>query len=201
MRCPVCRNPNTKVLDSRDGRDATSIRRRRTCEGCGHRFTTFERIEENLPVVIKRAGGRQPFDRHKLLGGLKLACRKRPVKPDALDAIVAEIERWAFTRGDREIHAAEIGERAMHYLHEVDQVAYVRFVSVYRSFESVEEFEHLLHEMEKAERVDPVGQRTLFEAAAERAEIAARGEAAPRIVSAPPPGIEIVVEEPDGEGE
>ncbi|HWB79876.1 MAG TPA: transcriptional regulator NrdR [Nannocystaceae bacterium] len=188
MRCPVCRNPNTKVLDSRDGRDATSIRRRRQCEGCGHRFTTFERIEENLPVVMKRNGGRQPFDRHKLLGGLKAACRKRPVKPDQLDAIVAEIERWAFTRGDREIHAAEIGERAMHYLHEVDEVAYVRFVSVYRSFESVLEFEHLLHEMEKAERVDPVGQRTLFEAAAERAESASREARVPAEPRAREPG-------------
>lgn len=169
MRCPVCRNVNTKVLDSRDGRDATSIRRRRQCEGCGHRFTTFERIEENLPVVVKRSGTRQPFDRNKLLAGLKLACRKRPVKPEQLEGIVAGVEQWAFTRGDREIHAAEIGERTMHYLHAVDPVAYVRFVSVYRSFESVEEFERLLHEMEKAEQVDPVGQRTLFEAAAERA--------------------------------
>lgn len=172
MRCPVCRNPNTKVLDSRDGRDATSIRRRRQCEGCGHRFTTFERIEENLPVVLKRGGGRQPFDRNKLLGGLKLACRKRPVKPDQLETLVAQIEQWAFTRGDREVYATEIGERAMHYLHDLDPVAYVRFVSVYRSFESVEEFERLLHEMEKAERVDPEGQRTLFEAAAARANAA-----------------------------
>lgn len=175
MRCPVCRNPNTKVLDSRDGRDATSIRRRRQCEGCGHRFTTFERIEENLPIVIKRAGSRQPFDRIKLLEGLKHACRKRPVKPEQLETIVAQIEQWAGTRGDREVHATEIGERAMHYLHDIDPVAYVRFVSVYRSFESVEEFERLLHEMEKAERVDPEGQRTLFEAAAARAN-AARAE-------------------------
>ncbi|HET6583494.1 MAG TPA: transcriptional regulator NrdR [Nannocystaceae bacterium] len=178
MRCPVCRNPNTKVLDSRDGRDATSIRRRRTCEGCGHRFTTFERIEENLPVVIKRGGTRQPFDRNKLLFGLKLACRKRPVRSEQLEIIVAHIEQWAFTRGDREVHAAEIGERTMHYLHELDPVAYVRFASVYRSFESVEEFEKLLQEMEKAERVDPVGQRTLFEAAAERTRDSAREPAA-----------------------
>ncbi|MBK6916663.1 MAG: transcriptional repressor NrdR [Deltaproteobacteria bacterium] len=175
MLCPVCRNPNTKVLDSREGKDALSIRRRRQCEGCGHRFTTFERIEENLPVVLKRGGGRQPFDRNKLLGGLKLACRKRPVKPEQLEHLVQQVEQWAVTRGDREVHAAEIGERAMHYLHELDPVAYVRFVSVYRSFESVAEFERLLHEMEKAEHVDPVGQRTLFEAAAERAR-ATKGE-------------------------
>jgi transcriptional repressor NrdR len=175
LLCPVCRNPNTKVLDSREGKDALSIRRRRQCEGCGHRFTTFERIEENLPVVLKRGGGRQPFDRNKLLGGLKLACRKRPVKPEQLEHLVQQVEQWAVTRGDREVHAAEIGERAMHYLHELDPVAYVRFVSVYRSFESVAEFERLLHEMEKAEHVDPVGQRTLFEAAADRAR-ATKGE-------------------------
>lgn len=175
MLCPVCRNPNTKVLDSREGKDALSIRRRRQCEGCGHRFTTFERIEENLPVVLKRGGGRQPFDRNKLLGGLKLACRKRPVKPEQLEHLVQQVEQWAVTRGDREVHAAEIGERAMHYLHELDPVAYVRFVSVYRSFETVAEFERLLHEMEKAEHVDPVGQRTLFEAAADRAR-AGKGE-------------------------
>jgi transcriptional repressor NrdR len=91
------------------------------------------------------------------------------VRQEQLEIIVGHIEQWAFTRGDREVHAAEIGERTMHYLHDLDPVAYVRFASVYRSFESVEEFGHLLTEMEKAEHVDPVGQRTLFEAAAERA--------------------------------
>ena len=175
LECPVCHNPNTKVLDSRDGRDGASIRRRRQCEGCGHRFTTFERIEENLPMVVKRGGGRQPFDRNKLLLGLKLACRKRPVKGEDLESVVQQIEQWALTRGDREIHAAEVGQRAMHYLHDLDPVAYVRFVSVYRSFETVEEFEHLLHEMEKEQRVDPAGQRTLFEAAAERAAQGGKG--------------------------
>lgn len=155
------------MLDSREGRDGTSIRRRRACNACGHRFTTFERIEETLPLVVKRDGGKQPFDREKLLRGLEAACRKRPVRRDQLEAILQQLELWSSTRGDREIHSAEIGERVMHHLHELDEVAYVRFVSVYRSFESIEEFEHLLHEMEKAERVDPEGQRTLFEAAAE----------------------------------
>lgn len=167
MHCPVCKSPSTKVLDSREGRDGTSIRRRRACNACGHRFTTFERIEETLVQVIKRDGSKQPFDRDKLLRGLEAACRKRPIRRDVLEGIVAQIEQWSSTRGDREIHAAEVGERVMHHLHEIDAVAYVRFVSVYRSFESVEEFERLLHEMEKAERVDPEGQRTLFEAAAQ----------------------------------
>lgn len=117
--------------------------------------------------VVKRDGSKQPFDRDKLLRGLEAACRKRPIKRELLEGIAAQIELWSSTRGDREIHAAEVGERVMHHLHDIDEVAYVRFVSVYRSFESIEEFEHLLHEMEKAERVDPEGQRTLFEAAAE----------------------------------
>ena len=168
MRCPVCRNPSTKVLDSREGRDGTSIRRRRLCNACGHRFTTRERIEETLPTVVKRGGQKQPFDRKKILRGLELACRKRPISRDQLEAVAAQIEQWSSTRGDREIQAAEIGERIMHHLHELDPVAYVRFVSVYRSFHTVEEFERLLHEMEKAEKVDPIGQRTLFEALAEQ---------------------------------
>jgi transcriptional repressor NrdR len=156
------------VLDSRDGRDSRSIRRRRTCSACGHRFTTRERIEETLPTIVKRDGSKQPFDRKKLLRGLEVACRKRGVTREQLEGVVSAIEQWSMTRGDREIHAAEIGERIMHHLHELDPVAYVRFVSVYRSFESVEEFERLLREMEKAEKTDLEGQRTLFEAAAER---------------------------------
>ena len=162
MLCPVCRSASTKVLDSRDGRDGSSVRRRRACNACGHRFTTHERIEETLPMVVKRDGSKQPFDRDKLLRGLQLACRKRPVRRDRLEAIVQQVEQWSSTRGDRELHAAEIGERVMHLLYELDEVAYVRFVSVYRSFESVAEFSDLLREMEKAERVDPEGQRTLF---------------------------------------
>jgi transcriptional repressor NrdR len=132
------------------------------CSECGHRFTTRERIEESAPVVLKRDGKREPFDRAKLLRGLEIACRKRPVSPDALEAIVSAIEQWANTRGDREVTSDEVGERAMHHLHELDQVAYVRFVSVYRSFETIEEFAALLAEMEKAERVDNAGQRELF---------------------------------------
>ncbi len=166
MHCPVCRSPSTKVLDSREGRDGASIRRRRSCNACGHRFTTHERIEEAVPMVLKRDGSKQPFDREKLMRGLEAACLKRPVRREQIEAIVQRVEQWSATRGDREIEASEIGVRVMHHLHELDEVAYVRFVSVYRSFESVEEFEHLLHEMEKAEATDPEGQRTLFEAAA-----------------------------------
>ena len=162
MRCPVCQSGQTKVLDSRDGPDG-EIRRRRSCTVCGHRFTTRERIDEALPIVAKRDGGRQTFDREKVLRGLELACRKRPVTGLQLDEIVRAIEQWAGTRGDREIPSADIGERMMHHLHTLDDVAYVRFVSVYRSFETVAEFARLLADMEKAERVNVEGQRTLFD--------------------------------------
>ena len=163
MLCPVCRGANIKVLDSRDSRDGVAIRRRRACSDCAHRFTTYERIETSLPMVLKRSGGKQAFDRNKILAGLKLAVRKRPVEDEQLEHIVASVELWAATRGDREIHAEEIGERIMQHLHALDPVAYVRFVSVYRSFDSVQAFAHLLHEMEKAARSSPEGQRALFE--------------------------------------
>ena len=163
MLCPVCRGANIKVLDSRDSRDGVAIRRRRACSDCAHRFTTYERIETSLPVVVKRNGGKQAFDRLKLLAGLKLACRKRPVEDEQLENVVAAVELWAATRGEREIQAEEIGERVMQHLHVLDPVAYVRFVSVYRSFDSVQAFSHLLGEMEKAAQANPEGQRTLFE--------------------------------------
>lgn len=163
MLCPVCRGANIKVLDSRDSRDGVAIRRRRACSDCAHRFTTYERIETSLPVVLKRSGGKQAFDRNKILAGLKLACRKRPVEDEQLEGIVASVELWAATRGEREIQAEEIGERIMQHLHALDPVAYVRFVSVYRSFDSVQAFSHLLQEMEKAAQSSPEGQRKLFE--------------------------------------
>lgn len=163
MHCPVCDSRRTKVLDSRDAKDG-GIRRRRSCTDCGHRFTTYERVEEALPTVLKRDGTRQTFDRDKLMRGLQAACRKRPVTVRELEQIVASIEKWAGTRGDREVPADGIGERVMHHLHELDDVAYVRFVSVYQSFETVAEFARLLREMEKAEAVNIEGQRQLFEA-------------------------------------
>ena len=116
-----------------------------------------------MPVVIKRSGARQNFDRLKILSGLQIACRKRPIKEDKLEEIVHAVELWAATRGEKEIGAEEIGGRIMHHLYSTDQVAYVRFVSVYRSFDTASEFERLLVEMEKAEHVSVDGQRNLFE--------------------------------------
>lgn len=161
MLCPVCQG-GTKVLDSRDARDHT-IRRRRRCTACGHRFSTKERIESALPMVSKRDGTREPFDSDKLLRGLKTACRKRPVPEELLLQIAREIEQWAATCGERELSAEQIGSRVMHRLYRLDPVAYVRFVSVYRSFHSIEEFADLLTQMRKAEEVDNEGQRPLFE--------------------------------------
>ncbi len=174
MRCPVCDSRNTRVLDSRESKDG-GIRRRRSCSECGHRFSTKERIEEALPSVMKRDGTRQSFDRKKLSRGIQLACRKRPVSDEEIERVVQAIERWAGTRGDRDVPADHVGERVMHHLHELDAVAYVRFVSVYQSFETVEEFEELLGEMEKAERVNVEGQRTLFDAKTATATAIASG--------------------------
>jgi transcriptional repressor NrdR len=160
VECPVCGGRDTKVVDSRESRDG--VRRRRVCNECGHRFTTRERIDETLPMVLKRTGERQPFDRGKIRRGLDIACRKRGIPSESLDRLVTQIETWASTRGEREVSSEALGERIMHHLYAIDQVAYVRFVSVYRSFETIAEFEHLLREMQKAERVDIEGQRTLF---------------------------------------
>ena len=173
MLCPVCRGPSTKVLDSRDSRDG-GIRRRRQCLDCGHRFSTRERVETTLPVVLKRDGGREAFDRGKILLGLKQACLKRPIEDEQLEGIVHAVELWAATRGERELQSREIGERIMHHLYALDQVSYVRFVSVYRSFDTVQEFEHLLREMEKAEQAGLDGQRSLFEIDAQGRVVAAR---------------------------
>lgn len=151
------------MLDSRESAERTQIRRRRMCDACGHRFTTRERIEEQLIRVIKRGGRKEPFDGAKVRRGIELALRKRPVDEDTVRQIVARVEHWAATGGGREVTSEQIGARIAHELHDVDPVAYVRFVSVYRSFESVEEFEALLREMEKAERARPDGQRTLFD--------------------------------------
>lgn len=136
VECPACQHEESKVVDSRDAGD--SIRRRRECLACAHRFTTFERIEFRLPIVVKRDGRKQPFDEEKLLAGLRLACRKRPVTPEQLADVVQHVERQLSKR--TEVSTTDIGEVALDELRRLDHVAYLRFASVYRAVESPEAF-------------------------------------------------------------
>ena len=147
MKCPFCGHQEDKVVDSRASSDGRSIRRRRECLGCQKRFTTYEKIEEQSLMVIKKDGRREPFDRHKLLAGLVKACEKRPVSMDDLEALVDELERELSQQFEREVPSKEIGERVMRRLHALDPVAYVRFASVYREFKDVEQFMRELKEL------------------------------------------------------
>ena len=147
MKCPFCGHQEDKVVDSRASADGLSIRRRRECLGCGKRFTTYEHIEEQPLMVIKKDGRREPFDRHKVLAGLVKACEKRPVSMDDLERLVDELERELSQQFEREAPSREIGERVMRKLHALDPVAYVRFASVYREFKDVEQFMRELKEL------------------------------------------------------
>jgi transcriptional repressor NrdR len=140
MRCPYCTSLDNKVVDSRISKEGESIRRRRECLKCEGRFTTYERVEEALPLVIKKDSRREPFDRMKILNGLKKACEKRPISLDMLERTVEEIEKSLQDKGLKEIPSTVIGEEVMEKLHNLDEVAYVRFASVYRSFKDINEF-------------------------------------------------------------
>ena len=140
MKCPFCAHKEDKVVDSRASSDDRSIRRRRECLGCGKRFTTYEQVENQSLMVVKKDGRREPFDRHKVLAGLLKACEKRPVSMEALERLVDELERELSQFFEREVASREVGERLMKKLHAVDAVAYVRFASVYREFKDVEQF-------------------------------------------------------------
>ncbi len=140
MKCPFCGFTDNHVIDSRLSKDKNVIRRRRECDECGRRFTTYERIEEMLPFVIKKDGRREAFDRMKILTGLRKACQKRPVSANALERAVDRIESKFQESGEKEIQSSEIGEVIMNELRELDDVAYIRFASVYRSFKDAEEF-------------------------------------------------------------
>jgi transcriptional repressor NrdR len=147
MKCPYCPEPDTKVVDSRESKDGALIRRRRECGRCGKRFTTYERVEEPLPAVVKKDGRRETFDRLKVVGGIKKACEKRPISMRVIEELVDRIERWAQDQGETEISSKALGERVMEELHVLDQVAYVRFASVYRSFRDINEFMHELEDL------------------------------------------------------
>jgi transcriptional repressor NrdR len=140
MRCPFCKRDDSKVLDSRESAEGTVTRRRRECLGCHKRFTTYERVEELMPLVVKKDGRREPYDREKLISGLQKAVEKRPVSMDQLEALVAEVEARVLERGEKEVSSSLLGEEVMRRLRALDQVAYVRFASVYRSFRDIEEF-------------------------------------------------------------
>lgn len=144
MRCPSCGHPRDRVIDSRSVKNETAIRRRRECERCAHRFTTYERVEEAIPYIIKVDGRREPYDRAKLVHGLRIACRKRPISTADIDRLVERIEARLLASGKKEIPSAKVGDAVMAGLARLDQVAYVRFASVYHSFEDTEAFAKLL---------------------------------------------------------
>lgn len=147
MKCPFCGHQEDKVVDSRASSDGAAIRRRRECLKCGKRFTTYEHLEEQPLMVIKKDDRREPFDRHKLLAGVVKACEKRPVSMERLEQLVDELERELSQQFEREVSSREIGERVMKRLHSLDPVAYVRFASVYREFKDVEQFMRELKEI------------------------------------------------------
>src|SRR5512136_674197 len=140
MKCPFCSFPDSKVVDSRPDKEGTTIRRRRECESCGKRFTTHERVEEMLPLVLKKDGRREPFDRTKIIAGIQKACEKRPVSVESIERVVDKLETSLQEGGEKEVPSTVIGEWVMNELHTLDQVAYVRFASVYRSFKDINEF-------------------------------------------------------------
>jgi transcriptional repressor NrdR len=140
MKCPFCSTDDTRVLDSRESAEGTVIRRRRECPQCKRRFTTFERVEQLTPLIVKKDGRREAFDRDKLIAGLKKACEKRPVSVEQVEALVTEIEKGLQDAGEKEIQSSQIGEEVMRRLPMLDEVAYVRFASVYRSFRDIAEF-------------------------------------------------------------
>ncbi len=146
MRCPYCENDGTKVIDSRHTEDGHAIRRRRECERCGKRFTTYEKIEEMVMMVVKKDGSRQAFDRNKIMNGIVKACEKRPVSVAQMEHIVDEIERGLNNMMEKEIKSSFIGELIMDRLKKLDEVAYVRFASVYRQFTDIQTF---MKEIEK----------------------------------------------------
>ena len=146
MRCPFCDHAETKVIDARNQRDAKW--RRRECRECERRFTTYERIEDLLPIVVKRDGRREAFDRHKMKTGIQKACEKRPVSADAIDEAVQRIERWILYQGEREVSAEAIGDRVRAELRELDAVAWLRFSSVYLNFRTIDQFRAALDEIE-----------------------------------------------------
>lgn len=158
MRCPYCNGDNTQVKDSRPTEEDTAIRRRRVCEDCSGRFTTFERVQLRDVTVIKRSGRRVPFDREKLSRSVTIALRKRPVQPERIERLVSDLVRQLESSGESDVTSSAIGELVMDALKELDPVAYVRFASVYRDFREAADFQEVLGEIAgaaQAEKLKP----------------------------------------------
>ncbi|MFH0826215.1 MAG: transcriptional regulator NrdR [Pseudomonadota bacterium] len=155
MKCPACGAGDDRVIDSRLGKDSSVIRRRRECLSCKRRFTTYERIEDVLPYVIKKDGRREAFDRRKIVEGMRRACEKRPVSIDRIDAVADAVEQELMERPEKEISVTYIGERVMTELRQLDEVAYVRFASVYRSFRDIGEFIAEINELHELKEIRP----------------------------------------------
>jgi len=152
MKCPYCAKINNKVVDSRLSKDGRMIRRRRECLECHRRFTTYEKLEEVLPMVIKKDGRREPFNREKIVDGIRKACQKRPVSMTKIEEFVDSLELYFQELGRKEVESSQIGERVINKLKEWDEVAYVRFASVYRQFKDIQEFMTELEEILKSRR-------------------------------------------------
>ena len=152
MICPYCTKIDNKVIDSRLSKDARTIRRRRECLGCGRRFTTYEKLEDILPMVVKKDGRREPFNREKIISGIRNACQKLRVSEAKIQEFVDSLESYFQDLGKKEIDSSEIGERVINKLKEWNEVAYVRFASVYRQFKDINEFMSELEEILKAKQ-------------------------------------------------
>jgi transcriptional repressor NrdR len=152
MRCPYCTDLENKVIDSRLSKDGRTIRRRRECLKCERRFTTYEKLEEVLPMIVKKDGRREPFNRGKIIEGIKKACQKRPVSVTKIEEFVDSVEFHFQELGKKEVDSTEIGEMVINSLKEWDEVAYVRFASVYRQFRDINEFMNELEGILKARK-------------------------------------------------
>lgn len=148
MKCPFCSHTSTQVLDTRVSDDADVVRRRRRCEACDKRFTTYERTELAFPAIVKKNGSRVDYTRAKLKDSMRLALRKRPVSAEAVDEAILRIEEKLLASGEKEIVTSHLGELVMRELKKLDKIAYIRFASVYRSFEDVSEFRDMLDEFQ-----------------------------------------------------
>ena len=152
MKCPYCSKIENKVIDSRLSKDGRTIRRRRECLDCARRFTTYERLEEILPMVVKKDGRREPFNRDKIIAGIKMSCQKRPVSVTTIEDFVDSLEIYFQELGKKEVESKEVGERVISSLKDWDEVAYVRFASVYRQFKDINEFMNELEDILKTRR-------------------------------------------------